>query len=55
MHLKQNKKTEEESEENELEKKKMTIKILSNILTMNQRVLAMNCSKNIFILQYLVL
>ena len=36
-------KTEEESEENKLEK------IFSNILRMNQRVLTMNCLKNIFI------
>ena len=31
----------------------MTIKNFSNILRINQRVLAMNCSKNIFIFQHL--
>ena len=36
-------KTEAESEENKLEK------FFSNILRMNQRVLTMNCLKNIFI------
>ena len=46
---------EEESEENKLGKKKMAIKNLSNTLRMNQRVLTMNYSKNIFMLQYLML
>ena len=33
----------------------MTIKNSSNILRMNQRVLTMNCLKNILVFQYLVL
>ena len=42
--------SEEESEENKLEKIKMTIINFSNILKMNQLVLTMICLKIIFIL-----
>ena len=47
-------KEEEESEENKLEKIKDYYKNISNILRMNQRILATNCSKNILIFQYLL-
>ena len=45
---------EEESEENNLEKIKDDYKNFSIILKMNQKVLAMNCLKNIFILYHLL-
>ena len=46
--------SEKQLEEKKLEKIKDDFKNLSNILRMNQRILATNCSKNILILKYLL-
>ena len=45
----------EESEENKFEKRKVTIKNLSNILKMNQRASTIICLEIILVFQYLVL
>ena len=51
---KEEEESEEELEENKLEKIKDDYKNFFIILRMNQRVLAMNCSKNLLILYHLL-